>query len=52
MPYRSWQGRVGGGDVILWDVRYDKFGGRVLARVETGAGLGRAYDGGKRKPWC
>ena len=55
--------RVGGGDVILWDVRYDKFGGRVLARVETGAGadlgslmigagLGRAYDGGKRKPWC
>ena len=38
-------------------------GGRVLARVETGAGadlgplligagLGRAYDGGKRKPWC
>ena len=44
--------RVGGGDVILWYVRYDKFGGRVLARVETGAGLGRACDGGKRKPWC
>ncbi|MFP6745735.1 MAG: thermonuclease family protein [Alphaproteobacteria bacterium] len=54
---------VGGGDVILWDVRYDNFGGRVLARVKTGAGadlgslligagFGRAYDGGKRKPWC
>ena len=54
---------IAGGNVILWDVRHDKFGGRVLARVETGAGadlgalligagLGRAYDGGKRKPWC
>lgn len=47
----------------LWDVRYDKFGGRVLARVESSAGediatlliaagLGRPYDGGKRAPWC
>ena len=52
-----------GGGVTLWDVRYDKFGGRVLARVETAggadlaalliaAGLGRAYDGGAREPWC
>ena len=49
--------------VTLWDIRYDKFGGRVLARVETAggadlaelliaAGLGRAYDGGAREPWC
>ena len=52
-----------GGGVTLWDIRYDKFGGRVLARVETAggadlaelliaAGLGRAYDGGAREPWC
>lgn len=48
---------------ILRDVRFDKFGGRVLARVENtagediamrliAAGLGRPYDGGKRAPWC
>ena len=51
------------GGVTLWDIRYDKFGGRVLARVETAggadlaelliaAGLGRAYDGRAREPWC
>jgi endonuclease YncB( thermonuclease family) len=54
---------VAGGDVVLWNIRYDKYGGRVLARVETpagadlgrlliDAGLGRAYDGGARTPWC
>ena len=57
---------MGGGaaaGVTLWDIRYDKFGGRVLARVETAsgadlaelliaAGLGLAYDGGAREPWC
>ena len=54
---------IGNAPVTLRDVRYDKFGGRVLARVEreTGedmatllitAGLGRPYDGGKRAPWC
>ncbi len=31
--------RVAGGDVVLWGVRNDKFGGR-------------AYDGGARLPWC
>ena len=31
--------RIAGGDVVLWDVRNDKFGGR-------------AYDGGARQPWC
>lgn len=47
----------------LWDVRYDKYGGRVLARVKSdsgediaalliAAGLGRLYNGGKRAPWC
>lgn len=54
---------IADGGVTLWDIRYDKYGGRVLARVETAggadlaalliaAGLGRAYDGGAREPWC
>ncbi len=54
---------VGGTMVTLDDVRYDKYGGRVLARVRTvsgedlatliiAAGLGRAYAGGKRDDWC
>ena len=54
---------LGDQTVTLRDVRYDKFGGRVLARVESytgediarlliAAGLGRPYDGGKRAPWC
>ncbi len=54
---------LGDEPAILRDVRYDKFGGRVLARVESNrgediaalliaAGLGRPYDGGKRAPWC
>lgn len=54
---------IGNRPATLWDVRYDKFGGRVLARVESdagediatlliAAGLGRPYDGGKRAPWC
>lgn len=51
------------GAVTLYDVRFGKYGGRVLARVvaadgtDTGtaliaAGLARAYAGGKRQPWC
>lgn len=51
------------GRLVLRDVRLDKYGGRVVARVETPdgrdlgraliqAGLGRAYDGHKRQPWC
>ena len=54
---------LGDQPVMLRDVRYDKFGGRVLARVENHAGediatllitagLGRPYTGGKRAPWC
>ncbi len=54
---------IGEGTVTLTDIRYDKFGGRVLARVATasgedlatllvGAGVGRAYDGGRRATWC
>ncbi len=54
---------IGDAPVTLRNVRYDKFGGRVLALVESGAGediaalliaagLGRPYDGGKRASWC
>ena len=49
--------------VSLREVAYDKYGGRVVARVDdrTGrdlgaalvaAGLARPYDGGKRGKWC
>ena len=55
--------RIGGRPVTLRDVRYGKFAGRVVARVRTAdgaplaealirAGLGRAYDGRRRLPWC
>lgn len=49
--------------VRLRDVHHGKYAGRVVARVELpdgrdlaavliGEGLGRAYDGGKRRSWC
>lgn len=49
--------------VLLRDVRYGKYAGRVLARIETGdgmdlgralleRGLGRPYRGGPRGDWC
>jgi len=49
--------------VRLRDVRYGKFARRVVARVETAAGvdlaaallaagLARPYDGGARRGWC
>jgi len=49
--------------VRLYDVRYGKYAGRVLARVETAAGedvgvallvrgLARPYGGGRRASWC
>lgn len=51
------------GHVLLRDVRYGKYAGRVLARVETaagedlggmliGAGLARPYAGQARASWC
>jgi endonuclease YncB( thermonuclease family) len=56
-------GRIGNQDVRLRDVRFDKYGGRVLATVETprgedlaqgmvAAGLARRYGGETRQPWC
>lgn len=55
--------RAQGGRVSLVDVRTDKFGGRVLARVLdddgtdlgaalVAAGLARPYGGGRRGAWC
>lgn len=54
---------VASGRVVLSDVKFDKYGGRVLAKVETdtgesvatlmlNSGLARVYDGGKRTAWC
>lgn len=55
--------RAQGGRVSLVDVRTDKYGGRVLARVLdadgtdlgaalVAAGLARPYGGARRTPWC
>ena len=58
--------RLKGGEraqVRLRDIRYGKYAGRVLARVETAggedlgqglmaAGLARPYDGRARVSWC
>jgi endonuclease YncB( thermonuclease family) len=55
--------RLAAGRVMLRDVQFGKYAGRVVARVVTadgqdlsdaliGAGLARRYGGGKRLPWC
>ena len=60
---RAWlEKRLLGAEVQLRDIRYDKYGGRVLAslvdrdgdvgRALIAAGLARRYDGGARQPWC
>ncbi len=52
-----------GGVVVLSAIQYGKYAGRVVARVGTAdggdfsqalleAGLGRPYDGGRRRSWC
>lgn len=54
---------LGDGQVTLRDIRFGKYAGRVVARVETldgvdlgtelvRAGLGRPYGGGRRQGWC
>jgi micrococcal nuclease len=54
---------VAGNPVILRDVQYVKYAGRVLAQVFTHNdidmglhlitnGLARPYNGGKRESWC
>jgi endonuclease YncB( thermonuclease family) len=53
----------GNGTITLYNVVYDKYGGRVRAQVRLAdgtdvsealirAGAARAYNGGKRQPWC
>jgi endonuclease YncB( thermonuclease family) len=61
---QAWlEARLVGSAVRLVDVRFDKYGGRALARVLDGEGrdigadlvtegLARAYDGRRREPWC
>ena len=55
--------KLAGGEVTLRDIRFEKYAGRVMSRVETGTGedLGaalkregyvRAYRGAKRAGWC
>ncbi|MHA1564657.1 MAG: thermonuclease family protein [Alphaproteobacteria bacterium] len=57
------QGADTGGLVILEDIHYGKYAGRVIAKVRLAdgsdlgralidAGLARAYDGGTRPDWC
>lgn len=60
---RDWVASLAaGGKVILRDIKYGKYAGRVVARVEAPdgedfshsllrAGLGRPY-GGRRRSWC
>lgn len=54
---------LGEGRVLLREVRNDKYGGRVIAEVDTAkgenvaelmlrSGLARLYDGGRRQSWC
>ncbi|HLB79370.1 MAG TPA: thermonuclease family protein, partial [Dongiaceae bacterium] len=55
--------RAGTAELTLSDIAHDKFGGRVVARVRTSAGLdlaaallaaglARPYEGGPRPSWC
>jgi micrococcal nuclease len=54
---------VNGREVQLRDIRHDKYGGRILARIEMADGtdlgqtlishrLARTYDGKARTSWC
>jgi endonuclease YncB( thermonuclease family) len=51
------------GEVRIYDIRLEKYAGRVLAKAQTTEGINvgqhmiekgfaRAYHGEKRKPWC
>ena len=57
------QSHAATGVVVLSKIKYGKYAGRVVARVHSidgkelsqiliRAGLGRAYDGGRRLSWC
>ncbi len=52
------------GSIVLRDLIHDKYGRRVVGRVQNAdgsadlgemliqAGLARRYDGGRKQPWC
>lgn len=53
---------IDGKDVLLYNVEYEKYGGRMLGDIKTldgtsvaenliSKGLARPYDGGKKEPW-
>ncbi len=54
--------RIGGRTIDLFHIQYGKYAGRVVARIRDAdgdlstaiiaAGLGRPYDGGRRRSWC
>lgn len=55
--------KIGDAKVVMRDIRYGKYAGRVIARILTAdgedssaalieAGLGRPYHGGRRASWC
>lgn len=57
------EAKLADGWVRLRDIAFEKYGGRVVATVETAQGgnladlvraakLGRAYDGGHKAAWC
>ena len=53
---------VGNKELLLSEVKNDKFGGRIVANVKVGSvdiaqellkkGLARVYNGEKKKSWC
>ena len=53
---------VGKKELLLSDVEWDKYGGRIVANVKVGdvdiaqellkKGLARVYNGEKKKSWC
>lgn len=54
---------INGDSITLYNIRSDKYGGRVIAQIRgqgdadfaqvlIGEKLGRAYAGGRRQSWC
>ena len=53
---------VGNKELLLSDIKWDKYGGRIVANVKVGGvdiaqellkkGLARVYNGEKKKSWC
>ncbi len=55
--------KLAGGEVTLRDIKFEKYAGRVMSRVQTAGGedlarslkddgFVRSYGGAKRLPWC